>query len=84
MGRVRVTIVGSGYHVDTLKSWLRYVEDLVREATGCEIEVEEVQDGVDWPRVFINGRPAFEGLPDNEGTLAELLIHTIREFGCES
>jgi len=77
---VRIRFEGEPYYLYTLTSWFRYVEDLVREMTCVDrFEVEARES--DFVRIYVNDELVFEGLPDNEGALAEILIHELRRRG---
>ncbi len=80
MRTVKVRFEGEPYYLYTLTSWFRYVEDVVREMTCVDrIEVETRES--DAVRIYVESDLVFEGLPDSEGVLAEILIHELRRRG---
>ncbi len=77
-----VTFEGPEYYLYTLRSWLREIEEIVREMT-CIDRIDVIEKRSDNVRIYVNGKLIFEGLPDAEWALAELLIHEIRRLGYE-
>ncbi|NPB00117.1 MAG: hypothetical protein GXO10_01965 [Crenarchaeota archaeon] len=75
-----ITFEGPEYYLYTLRSWLKEVEDIIREMTCIEkIEVvERISENV---KIYLNNKLIFEGLPDAEWALAELIIHELRSQG---
>ncbi len=84
MRRVVIRFEGPDYYLYTLTSWIREVQDLVKEMTCIEDLQVETAKGED-VRIYINNDLVFEGLPDAEWALAELIIHELhrRGYTCE-
>jgi hypothetical protein len=71
----QLLLEGRGYYMDTLLKWVREVMDFLWEAgVRCVIEIE----GEEIPRIWLCGRPVYEGLPDSEGELLEALLSAAR------
>ena len=80
MKTVKIRFEGDPYYLYTLTSWMKFIEDLVKEMT-CVDKIEVETREADTVRIYVNDELVFEGLPDAEGTLAELLIHELRRRG---
>ena len=82
---VTIRIEGPEYYIYTLKSWLKEVEDFIKEMT-CIDELNVVELVGDQVRIYVDSKLVFEGLPDAEWALAEILIHELKSMGyeCES
>jgi len=76
---VKIVILGrkNSYYVKTLIEWLNEVKDIIEENIegNVEFSIKDVDDDI--PVILVNGRKVFEGLPDNEGTLIELILSNI-------
>ncbi len=77
---VKITFEGPEYYLYTLRSWLKEIEEIIKEMTCIEkIEIIEIKS--DTVKIYINNKLIFEGLPDAEWALAELIIHELRKQG---
>ncbi len=76
---MKIVILGrkNSYYVKTLIEWLNEVKDIIEENIegNVEFSIKDVDDDI--PVILVNGRKVFEGLPDNEGTLIELILSNI-------
>jgi len=80
-GKVKVTIVGMerSYYVRTLREWFLQIKDILEEDLGKQVELEIKNSNSEIPIILVNGREVFEGLPDNEGTLIEIILSNVGE-----
>ncbi len=74
--KVKVTIIGmeNSYYVKTLKDWFMEIRDILEENLGKQVEFEVKDSDTEIPIMLVNGKEVFEGLPDNEGTLIEIIL----------
>jgi len=70
-----LALEGSGYHLDTLLKWVREVWEFLWEV-GVRAVVEV--PGCESPRVWLCGRLVYEGLPDGEWALLEVVSSAAR------
>jgi len=70
-----LVLEGSGYHLDTLLKWVREVWEFLWEV-GVRAVVEVPGGGP--PRVWLCGRLVYEGLPDGEWALLEVVSSAAR------
>jgi len=77
-----ITFEGPEYYLYTLRSWLKEIEDIVRQMT-CIEKINIVEKKGENIKIYINNKLIFEGLPDAEWALAELIIHELRKQGYE-
>ncbi len=80
MKSVKIRFEGPEYYLYTLTSWLREIEDIIKDRTCIEhIEVEaKISQDV---KIYVNDVEVFAGLPDAEWALAELIIHELYRQG---
>jgi len=76
---VKIVILGrkNSYYVRTLIEWLNEIKDIIEENIGGKVEFSTKDVNIDIPIILVNGKRVFEGLPDNEGTLIELILSNI-------
>ncbi len=76
---MKIVILGrkNSYYVRTLIEWLNEIKDIIEENIGGKVEFSTKDVNIDIPIILVNGKRVFEGLPDNEGTLIELILSNI-------
>ncbi len=74
--KIKVTVIGrkNSYYVETLKEWFLEIKDILERNLGKQVlfEIEDSESEI--PIILVNGKRAFEGLPDNEGVLIEIVL----------
>jgi len=80
MSKVRIKFEGPDYYLYTLTSWMREIQDIVRDMT-CVDEIEVITEKGEDVKIYVDNDLIFEGLPDAEWALAELLIHELHKRG---
>ncbi len=80
MRRVRIRFTGPDYYLYTLTSWMKEIQDIIKDMT-CVDEIEISTERDEDVRIYVEDDLIFEGLPDAEWALAELLIHELHRRG---
>lgn len=77
-----IKVLGKGYHTNTILSWIEYIKNEIEEYSCKKVKIEyiETDENDDIPIIYVNNNLVFEGLPDNEGVLLELILHKLNEL----
>ncbi|NPA69830.1 MAG: hypothetical protein GXO26_03410 [Crenarchaeota archaeon] len=75
-----ITFEGPEYYLYTLRSWLKEIEDIIKQMT-CIEKIEIIEKRSQTVKIYLNNKLIFEGLPDAEWALAEIIIHELRQQG---
>ena len=70
---VKLTVVGrkEDYYAWTLYTWCNELREFLAEELGENVEVEFVEG--EGPKLYVEGKLAFEGVPGEEGYLIEII-----------
>jgi len=63
----------NSYYVRTIIDWLHEIKDIIENEYLAKMEIKHAENSSEIPEVYICGRFAFSGLPDNEGELIEII-----------
>lgn len=80
--RVKVVVEGKPtYERWTLHQWLIEIKEIVEGEYDVEIDIEVRDNENILPKLVVNEREVFHGLPGEEGYLIEVLKHALEEHG---
>ncbi len=78
---VYIVVKGKNYYTYTLISWLSYIKDMIKQLTCTDIILKHVHNDNEIPELWIDNEKIYEGLPDNEGELLEVIVYKLHKLG---